>query len=45
MLGPLFVCGLLNVSGVPLRAGPHLREIGQVIVGLAIGMKLPVLGT
>lgn len=39
MLGPLFVCGLLNVSGVPLQAGPHLREIGQVIVGLAIGMR------
>ncbi|WP_371345368.1 AbrB family transcriptional regulator [Ancylobacter sp. IITR112] len=39
MLGPLFVCGVLNVSGVPLQAGWHLREIGQVIVGLAIGMR------
>ncbi|GLK69991.1 AbrB family transcriptional regulator [Ancylobacter dichloromethanicus] len=39
MLGPLFVCGVLNVSGAPLQAGPHLREIGQVIVGLAIGMR------
>ncbi|WP_246668987.1 AbrB family transcriptional regulator [Ancylobacter sp. TS-1] len=39
MLGPLFVCGALTVSGVPLQAGPHLREIGQVVVGLAIGMR------
>lgn len=39
MLGPLFVCGMLNVAGAPLQAGPHLREIGQVIVGLAIGMR------
>lgn len=39
MLGPLFVCGALTVFGVPLQAGPHLREIGQVIVGLAIGMR------
>jgi len=39
MLGPLFVCGMLVVLGVPLQAGPHLREIGQVVVGLAIGMR------
>lgn len=39
MLGPLFVCGTLTLLGVPLQAGPHLREIGQVIVGLAIGMR------
>ncbi len=39
MLGPLFVCGVLTVLGVPLQAGPHLREIGQVVVGLAIGMR------
>ncbi|ADH88905.1 membrane protein AbrB duplication [Ancylobacter novellus DSM 506] len=39
MLGPLFVCGTLMVLGVPLQAAPHMREIGQVIVGLAIGMR------
>ena len=39
MLGPLFVCGVLTILGVPLQAGPHLREIGQVVVGLAIGMR------
>ncbi|MCS0494583.1 AbrB family transcriptional regulator [Ancylobacter sp. MQZ15Z-1] len=39
MLGPLFACGALMIAGVPLQAGPHLREIGQVIVGLAIGMR------
>jgi len=39
MLGPLFVCGALTVFGVPLQAAPHMREIGQVVVGLAIGAR------
>lgn len=39
MLGPLFVCGALNIAGVPLRAAPHMREIGQVVVGFAIGVR------
>ncbi|WP_081852911.1 AbrB family transcriptional regulator [Bosea sp. 117] len=39
MLGPLFACGLATAFGLQLRSGPHMREIGQVVVGLAIGMR------
>ncbi len=39
MLGPLFACGAATACGVRLQAGPHMREIGQVIVGLAVGMR------
>jgi membrane AbrB-like protein len=39
MLGPLFACGAATACGLRLQAGPHMREIGQVIVGLAVGMR------
>ena len=39
MLGPLFACGAATACGVRLQAAPHMREIGQVAVGLAIGMR------
>ncbi|MDF2997071.1 MAG: AbrB family transcriptional regulator [Xanthobacteraceae bacterium] len=39
MLGPLFACGAATVCGARLQAGPHMREIGQVLVGLAVGMR------
>jgi len=39
MLGPLFACGAATAFGFTLQAAPHMREIGQVAVGLAIGMR------
>lgn len=39
MLGPLFACGAASALGLPVQGAPHAREIGQVVVGLAIGMR------
>jgi uncharacterized protein len=42
MLGPFIACALVSLTGVPLRAIPHGREVGQVIVGLSVGMRFTV---
>jgi membrane AbrB-like protein len=39
MLGPFIFCAAVSLSGVPLRAVPHGREVGQVVVGLSVGMR------
>ncbi|UVC08644.1 AbrB family transcriptional regulator [Rhizobium sp. TH2] len=39
LLGPLLACGIAAMAGAPLRAVPYGREIGQVVVGLAIGLR------
>jgi membrane AbrB-like protein len=40
MLGPLILCACLTMAGLPLRPVPWGREVGQIIVGLAIGLRL-----
>jgi uncharacterized protein len=42
MLGPFIACAAVSLSGVPLRAIPHGREVGQVIIGLSVGMRFTV---
>jgi membrane AbrB-like protein len=42
MLGPFIATAAVSLSGVPLRAIPHGREVGQVIVGLSVGMRFTV---
>lgn len=39
MLGPFFTCAALAASGLKLSAVPMGRELGQVIVGLAVGLR------
>ncbi len=39
MLGPFFACGALAALGAPLATLPLGRELGQVTVGLAIGLR------
>ena len=39
MLGPLFVCAALSLAGYRLAFVPMGRELGQVAVGLAVGMR------
>lgn len=39
MLGPLFACGIVSVFGGRLIFAPHSRELGQVAIGLAVGMR------
>ena len=39
MLGPFFVCGALSASGVRLAFVPMGRELGQMTVGLAVGLR------
>jgi membrane AbrB-like protein len=38
MLGPLFAVALLRVSGVPVAAPDGSRQIGQWIIGTALGL-------
>ena len=40
MLGPLAICAGFSIAGAPLRRVPMGRELGQVMVGLAIGLRL-----
>lgn len=40
LLGPLLVCAAATVMGLPLQPAPWGRETGQVVVGLAIGLRL-----
>jgi uncharacterized protein len=42
MLGPFIACAAVSLMGVPLKAIPHGREVGQVIVGLSVGMRFTV---
>lgn len=39
MLGPFMSCAIGSLAGLPLRAIPHGREVGQVVVGLSVGMR------
>lgn len=39
LLGPLLACGMAALAGAPVRALPYGRELGQVAVGLAIGLR------
>jgi uncharacterized protein len=39
MLGPFFLCGALAVLGVRLVFLPMGRELGQMAVGLAVGLR------
>ena len=45
ILGPLLGCGLAAAFGLPVAVAPHMRELGQVAVGLSAGMRFtgPVL--
>ncbi len=40
MLGPLAVCAAGALAGLPMRGVPQSREVGQIFVGLAIGLRL-----
>jgi membrane AbrB-like protein len=40
LLGPLIGCGVATITGLRLRPLPWSRELGQVVVGLAIGLRL-----
>lgn len=39
MLGPLLFAAIAALAGAPLLAAPYTRELGQVVVGLAIGLR------
>ncbi|EAR52679.1 Putative ammonia monooxygenase [Oceanicola granulosus HTCC2516] len=39
MLGPFFLCGLVAATGVTLVSVPLGRELGQLAIGLAVGMR------
>lgn len=39
LLGPLIACGIAAMAGARVTALPYGREIGQVVVGLAIGLR------
>ena len=39
MLGPFFVCSALSLAGFRLRVMPGGRELGQIAIGLAVGMR------
>jgi membrane AbrB-like protein len=39
MLGPFFVCGVLSACGLRLVFLPMGRELGQMAVGLAVGLR------
>lgn len=39
LLGPLLTCAAASILGAPILALPYGRELGQVVVGLAIGLR------
>ncbi|MET1028545.1 MAG: AbrB family transcriptional regulator [Dongiaceae bacterium] len=39
LLGPLICCGIASIAGAPLLPLPWGREVGQIVVGLAIGLR------
>ncbi|WP_425257049.1 AbrB family transcriptional regulator [Rubrivivax sp. RP6-9] len=38
MLGPLLVTALCGVAGLPLQASNRLRNVGQWVIGIALGL-------
>ncbi|MEZ5933462.1 MAG: AbrB family transcriptional regulator [Alphaproteobacteria bacterium] len=40
MLGPFFVCGAAAALGAELATVPYSRQLGQLTVGLAIGLRV-----
>ncbi|APX94838.1 ammonia monooxygenase [Halomonas sp. 1513] len=40
MLGPFLACAGASIAGLRLMGLPRGREVGQVVVGLAIGMRM-----
>lgn len=38
MLGPLFATAALSMAGAPLAAAPLLRNLGQWVIGMALGL-------
>jgi membrane AbrB-like protein len=39
MLGPFFLCGVISATGFSLATLPFGRELGQMMVGLSIGLR------
>lgn len=39
LLGPLLACGLASMAGLKIQGLPYGRELGQVAVGTAIGLR------
>jgi len=39
LLGPLICCGVASIAGLTLLPLPWGREVGQIVVGLAIGFR------
>jgi uncharacterized membrane protein AbrB (regulator of aidB expression) len=39
MLGPFFLCATLSAFGARLAYAPLSRELGQLVVGLAVGLR------
>ena len=39
LIGPLLACAIAAIAGAPVAAIPYGRELGQVAVGLAIGLR------
>jgi hypothetical protein len=39
MLGPFFTCSALSLAGFKLRIMPGAREVAQISIGLAVGMR------
>ncbi|WP_374653571.1 AbrB family transcriptional regulator [Dongia sp.] len=40
LLGPLVLCGIATLAGTIITPLPGGREMGQIVVGLAIGLRL-----
>lgn len=38
MTGPLLACAIAGMSGIPLRACGRLRNLGQALIGVALGL-------
>ncbi len=38
MIGPMVAVAALNLTGVPMRSPPYARQMGQVILGSAVGL-------
>lgn len=38
MIGPMIAVGILNLAGVRMYSPPYARQIGQVILGSAVGL-------
>src|SRR5690606_39635830 len=39
LIGPLVACAAASVAGAPVTAIPFGRELGQTVIGLAIGLR------